>query len=110
MIQTIKEWLFNKKPQFTLFTRVVKDKETTLFASLHKCGQVVAIGERYGASWHRGIAIVFVNPSSDMIHMGYLLLDPTGGIHDKGVIQANDIRFEKGVFRIGKHGTESKES
>jgi hypothetical protein len=102
MIQKIKEWLFNKKPQFTLFTEV-KDKEITLLAHLHKCKQVVVIGDRYKASWHRGISIVFVNPSSDMIHMGYLLLDPVGIIHDKGIIPANEIRFEKGVFRIGKH-------
>ena len=100
-VKKVKDWLLDTKPQFTLFTEV-KDKEETLFAHLHKCGQVVAIGERYGASWYRGIAIIFVNPSSDMIHIAYLLVDPVGGILENGVIQANDIRFDKGVFRIGE--------
>lgn len=109
MIQKIKQWLFNTKPQFTLFTQV-QDNKTTLFAYLHKCEQAVAIGERYKASWHRGIAIVFVEPSTDMIHIGYVRVDPVGNVYDQGIIPADEIRFEKGVFRIGKHVEESKES
>ena len=108
-ILNVKQWLFNKKPQFTLFTKL-ENGIMNVCVHFHKCDKVVNVGDLYSASWHRGLSIMFYHPHKDNIHIEYTLSARNGDVFNQGVIQADDIRFEKGVFRIWKHDTESKKS
>jgi hypothetical protein len=109
MIHKIKQWLSGKKNQFTLFTKV-ENGVMNVCVHFHKCGMVINIGQQYSASWHRGLSIMFYHPNKDNIHIEYTLAAKNGEVLNQGVIQADDIRFEQGVFRIWKHDTKSKDS
>lgn len=111
MLQKIKQWLFSKKAQFSLFTKV-ENGNVSLCIHLHKCNQVVEVGHWYSCSWSRGLLIMFRNPNVDMVHIDYVIgyygLDGMIMLRNTGTIQADDIRFEKGVFRIRKIETDEK--
>ena len=105
MLQKIKEWLFNKKAQFSLFTKV-ENHNTTVCVHLHKCNQVVDIGDWYSCSWSRGLLIMFRRPDADMVHIDYVIgyygLDGIMILRNTGTLEADEIRYVKGVFRIRK--------